>query len=232
MARFTGAYSSFVRRLGEVDCLSRLALRRERRDPLGSADEINALCRGAIVLLSSHLEAYVRELGETALENLWARQVPRTNLPETVFYHISKDVIEEIKDTADHAAISRKVFDFIANDIAYWSKNGPFPVQLPSEKFTAGFSNPGFKKISAYLRRFGYITYSNDLARRLTVSYKSTINMVDHLVDTRNKIAHGDTATTKTPSEVGDMVGIIKGFCTNTDIVFSDWFKANFCTIR
>ncbi|MEW8329678.1 MAG: HEPN domain-containing protein [Candidatus Thiodiazotropha sp.] len=46
----------------------------------------------------------------------------------------------------------------------------------------------------------------------------STLN---YLVDTRNKISHGDPSATKTPSEVKDMVSIVKKYCSETDSVFA-----------
>ena len=131
MARYTSAYSSFVGRLEEVDTLRRFAAAKERTDAIGLRNEINALCRGSIVLLSGHLEAYVKELGEIALESMTIRSVPRTNLASRFYYHISKDLIKEIKDTSDPQRIANKVFDFINSDLEFWSKAGGFPQPIP-----------------------------------------------------------------------------------------------------
>ena len=78
MARFTPAYSKLIERLDEVEMLRRLAASYERKDAITNRKEINALSRGAIVLLCSHLEAYVRELGEIALDSMTAKAIPRT----------------------------------------------------------------------------------------------------------------------------------------------------------
>ena len=67
MSRYTPVYSSFCTRLDEVETLRQFALIREREDPIGLRREINALCRGSVVLLSSHVEAYIKELGELAV---------------------------------------------------------------------------------------------------------------------------------------------------------------------
>jgi len=56
--------------------------------------------------------------------------------------------------------------------------------------------------------------------------------MVDHLVDTRNKIAHGDPVATKTPSDVKAITVLIQKYCAETDSVFASWWKSNFCSIR
>jgi hypothetical protein len=80
MARYTSAYSSFVSRLAEVELLQRVASTKEKIDPVNLRHEINAFCRGALVLLSAHLEAFIKELGEIILTNLYLKAVSRTRL--------------------------------------------------------------------------------------------------------------------------------------------------------
>ncbi|MCG7952392.1 MAG: MAE_28990/MAE_18760 family HEPN-like nuclease [Candidatus Thiodiazotropha endolucinida] len=232
MARYTTAYSAFVARLNEVETLRRYAAGEERTNPVGRRNEINALCRGAVVLLSGHLEAYIKKLGETALDSMTAKNVPRTNISQRLYYHISKDLLNEIQDTADPEKIAGKVFSFLDSDLEYWSKTGPFPKVIPTERFNKGFANPAFTKIKKYFNRFGYTDYQDDLAKRLQANYLPTVNMVDHLVDTRNKIAHGDPAASETPAEVKTMISITQNFCGSTDAVFATWWKTNFCAIR
>lgn len=59
MSRYTKPYSAYSKRIAEVDTLRRLAASKERLDAIKLRAEINALCRGSVVLLSSHLEAYI-----------------------------------------------------------------------------------------------------------------------------------------------------------------------------
>jgi hypothetical protein len=232
MARYTSAYSSFVARLDEVDTLRRFAAGKEKTDPIGLRNEINALCRGAIVLLSGHLEAYVKELGEIALESMTNKNVPRTHLAPRFYYHISKDLIKEIRETSDPQKIANKIFDFINSDLEFWSKAGGFAQPIPVARFNMGFASPAFPKIKRYFNRFGYGNYKSDLQTLLMANYLPTINMVDHLVDTRNKIAHGDPNASKTPAEVTQIISIIRSFCGSTDAVFAKWWKTSFCPIR
>ena len=232
MARYTSAYSSFVSKIGEVELLCRFALKKERQDPIRLRNEVNALCRGAIVLLSGHLEAFVKELGELAIDSLYAKQISRSQISSRFFYHISKNLLDEIQDTSDLDRKANKIFSFIRSDISYWSKTGPFPDQVPTERFNQGFSNPIYKKIKVYFKRFGYFQYDHDLSRKLQAMYLPTVNMVDQLVAIRNQIAHGDPLATKTPSDVKDIKTIIKRYCMETDSVFASWWKTQFCTIR
>jgi RiboL-PSP-HEPN len=232
MASYTSAYSSFIRRLDEVELLRRFASEREKTDAIRFRKEINALCRGGIVLLCGHLEAFIKELGEVALDSMHSKKVARTQVASRLYYHISKNLLDEIQDTSDPERLADKVFAFIDSDLDFWSKVGPFPQTIPVDRFNKGFSNPAFKKIKSYFNRFGYSEYKSDLARVLKADYQLTINMVDHLVDTRNKIAHGDPAATKTPSEVKDLTAIIRIYCITTDTIFASWCGRKFCPIR
>ena len=232
MARYTTAYSSFSAQLREVELLCARAAEIEKLDPIRRRAEINALCRAAIVLLCARVEAYIKELGRNVLLNLHTRRVHRSRVAEQFFYHVSKDALEEIRDTNDPAKIANKVFQFIQSDGEMWSLIGPFVQPLPSEQFNKGFSNPKIEKVCAYFNRFGYESHKRDLANALRVQYPVTINMVDHLVDIRNQIAHGDPTATKPPADVRDMIRIIRVYCSTTDGAFARWCKINLCVIR
>lgn len=232
MSRYTSAYVTFVRGLEEVESLRKIAKIKEREDPVGDRHEINAVCRGAIVLLSAHLEAYVKDLGESVLDAIHAQNVLRGGLHSAIFYHISKDVIDDLLEAKEPSKIAEKVFLFLDSDLSHWSKDGPFPIPLPVDRFNKGFSNPGVDKIRAYFCRFGYSDFKSDLGRHLRANGPPTINMVNHLVDTRNKIAHGDSFVTKTPAELADMIAFTRKFGMATDSVFASWCKVNLCSIR
>ncbi|NQV47115.1 MAG: hypothetical protein HQ504_04965 [Rhodospirillaceae bacterium] len=232
MARYTSSYGSFVTRLEEVELLRKAAAKKELVDPVGMRDEINALCRGSIVLLSSHVEAYIKEVGELALESFQIKNVNRSKFLSRFFYHISKDILDDIKDTSDPDKIANKIFHFLGSDSNYWSKTGPFVTQLPSDRFNKGFSNPAFRKVKSYFNRFGYDNYMHDFYEKLRADALSTHNMLDHLVDTRNNIAHGDPRATKTPADLKEMIDMTTRFCRVTDEVFGNWCKTNFCSIR
>lgn len=232
MARYTAAYSRFVSRIEEVETLRRLAAARERAAPIELRNEINALCRGAIVLLCGHIEAYIKELGEVALNSITDKGVCRSKLASQLYYHIPQDVLTEVQETSDPKKIADKVFEFIRSDIPYWSRSGPFPQSIPADRFNKRFANPAFGRVRRYFNRFGYLSYSSDLAVRLRANYMPTVNMLDHVVDTRHKIAHGDPTALKTPGELRTMVLITRTFCGSTDTVFGAWCRDSFCAIR
>ena len=173
MARYTTAYFSFVSRLDEVEMLRQFALEKEKLDPIGLRNGINALCRGAVVLLSGHLEAYVKDIGEVALMSMTTKSVPRAKVSSRLYYYVSQDLLTELKDTADPEKIADKMFAFIDSDLTYWSKTGVFPQPIQIERFNEGFASPAFPKIKQYFNRFGYDTYAKDLSVRLRADYIS-----------------------------------------------------------
>src|SRR5688572_17817302 len=141
MARFTRAYSAFVDRLREVENLRATAAARERENAILYSKHISALCRGSIVLLCAHFEAYVRELGETTLDAIVSKRVDRSAIVPRFFYHISKLKLDEIRDTTDHDKIAEKVFSFLSTETTVWEQAGPFATSISSEAFNKGFSN-------------------------------------------------------------------------------------------
>ena len=232
MPRYTSAYSSLVNRLEEIELLESKARRLERKDPVKNRSEINALCRAALVLMSSHTEGYIKELGEIAIDALVTKQVDRSKIEDAFFFHLSQQTFKSIKDSEDHSKLSRALFSFLHVEAVHWSKVGPFSAPLPADNFNKGFSNPLPDKVKAYLARFGYGTYMNDLARSMKANFQPTINAIEHMVDIRNKIAHGDVVAVKTPQEVGDLRDHVQRFCVETDMAFATWFKTKYCSIR
>lgn len=232
MARFTSAYSDFKSGLEEVNSLRRIAASKERVNPMALRHEINAVCRGAIVLLSANVEAYVKSLGELALEGLFSSAFGRDRIDNAVFFHVSKDLLDEITMANKPRNVAGRVFAFLHSDSELWSKSGPFPRPIPTDRFNKGFSNPAFNKVKRYFNRFGYSAYQKDLARRLKRDFVTTTNRLDYLVHSRNKIAHGDSTVTMTPHDIADTIRIIRKFGMETDGAFANWCKAHLCGIR
>lgn len=233
MARFTAVYADFSQRLSEVEVLRKQAAKFERsRQSFRHGPEISALCRGAVVLLSSHIEAYVKELGEHTLDSLHSKSVCRSKLAPQFFYHISQEAIGSIRDASQPAAIAGHVQSFVNNEAPFWGGLHPLPAPIPSERFNKGFSNPSFDKVKAYFGRFGYKDFRRDFFRHLNGDAQTIVNNLNHIVETRNSIAHGDQSATKTPLEVSAMVETAKIFCRTTDSIFGTWCKNTLCSLR
>jgi hypothetical protein len=232
MARYTSAYGEFISRTAEVDLLATRSRRLERKDPIGNANEINAFCRASVVLLSSHLEGYTKDLGEVALDRIFSRSVDRSKLSKRFFHSLSSPRFSEFKDTKDPETLAKQMFDFLYEDGHLWSESGPFPSAISIDRFSKGFASPSVDKISSFFGRFGFSDFRKKLGSRLAGDFLVVTNMVENIVAKRNDIAHGDPTATTTPSDLLHMLQKSRQFCVATDQVFSDWFKANFCSLR
>ncbi len=232
MSRFTSAYSLLIARVSEVNLLVKRARALEKKSPILNSKEINSLCRSSIVLLSSHIEGYVKDLGELALDRIYVKSVDRAKISPRFFYAISRGHFDDLKDTSDPSKIAEKVFKFLNEDLEYWDKSGPFSSALPVDKFLHGFASPSLDKISTFFSRFGYADYKSDLKRHLAADFFSISNMIGNIVSTRNNIAHGDSTAAGTPADIEGMVEFALKFCRATDDAFASWMTIAMCSIR
>ena len=234
MARYTTAYSTFVNNLQEVHELYKLAKNQVSDVSLvnRSGSVSSVLCRSSIVLLSSHIEGYIEDLAVLILSKMVEKRIRKTELPKQFLYYLSKDLLDDISDTRDPERIAEKLKELFSRDYYIWDDSDFFNNDLRTDLFVHGFSNPGYMKIKRFFARFGYKKYSSDLGKFLKANYLSCTNMVNNVVDQRNKIAHGDVTTTSTPKDLADMLDLIHLFCRSTDIVIGDWFKKLGCPIR
>lgn len=231
MARYTIAYSNLIERLREVQTLGRLASSHQRN--LNPQDQTSSyLCRSAVVLLSSHLEGYVKDLATLTLDRIHQRSICRSKIDGRLLYFLSKDILDEIKHTENPKKISPKIQNFIQRDVDIWKRSGPFQTPIPSVRFIRYLENPKPDKIKSFLSRLGYDEFDHHLKSKLKSAYNSTINQIDHLVDTRNKIAHGDADEEKTPRDINLFVDDVRLFCKTVDSGYGSWCRRKLCSIR
>ena len=233
MARYTQAYREFLGRVGEIDAIIQLALQLSR--PRASTDEARrgrAVCRGGVVLLCSHIEGYIEDLAEVIVDRIVQRQLRKDKLSPTFLYQCSHDLIAQIRETSDPERIAPKVKDLVRRDQDIWNDEDLFVQPLPHDRIVAGFATPNTEKIRKFWGRFGYTHYDGDLRSQLRADYAILTNMVDQVVDQRNKIAHGDHIVTGTPSDLRNMTTLVTKFCRTTDDVVARWFRGQGCSIR
>ncbi len=232
MPRYTGAYSGFLKRIPEVIDLQKFAEKSSGSGRLDDVPKASALCRSGVVLLSSHIEGYIEDLGEIALERIYTRRLKKAELSSSFLYFCSKDIISQIKGTGDSRTIAKKIKQLFQRDWDIWGDGIVFTQPLPSERFLWNFANPTTDKIKKFFSRFGYTSFDQDMARLLTRNYLPCKNMVDQVVYQRNKIAHGDPIVTSTPIDLAAMIRLVRLFCRATDQVVATWFTSKRCPIR
>ena len=233
MPRYTPAYSNLSRSLHEIDAIIAMASATTKR-PMTQSNlmRTNALCRGGIVLLYSHLEGYIKGLAQIAISHIAQKEIPKSALSPGLRYYLSRDLIDELRAASDPLVIASKVDAFLARDAHIWDPSPNFSHPLLPELFTGNFSTPRHAEIRRVFRRFGYDVFERDLAGLLGPRFGSCKNMVDDVVEQRNKIAHGDPVTAGTPSGLRDMHDYVKLYCRSTDQVAGGWFKSKGCPIR
>jgi hypothetical protein len=233
MPRYTAAYSNFIRRLEEVETILRRAQEASRQPATrDNVSFVNALCRSGVVLLSSHIEGYLKDLGEIAVQRIAMRRLPKGRLGAGFRFYFSRDLINEIKNTSEPAQIASKVETLFSRDLHIWSPDPNFAGTLSTTIFFGDFANPNHKRIKKFFNRFGYVEYDRDLAVRLAADFNACSNIVNQVVQQRNAIAHGDMVTTGTPTDLAQMLTLVKQYCRKTDDVVGDWFRTKRCPIR
>ena len=233
MARYSSAYSRLILRLKEIDTIlsmtQDIASRRQNRDNLARSD---ALCRSGIVLLCSHLEGYIEDLGSLAIRRIEEESLPKTSMSHAFRYYLSRDLIDDINRTTNPLDIATRVDTLLSRDGHIWDSSTSFAPPLPIDMFIRSFATPNHESIRRFFRRFGYARFPNELGAHLRQDYMPCIAMVNHVVDQRNKIAHGDFVTAGAPSDLRDMYRLVKIYCRGTDSVVGNWFRGHGCSIR
>lgn len=232
MPRFTPAYSRFVRRLEEVDTLAKFAKRTSFRAPLTNPTLVNAVCRSGVVLLSSHIEGYIEDLGELAIERVANKRIAKTQLSLGFRYHLSRDIINVIRQATDPEKSAKKIVELFTRDSLIWNQDPLFPPTLSGQIFLSDFANPNHERICNFFGRFGYTEFNYDLQKILGRDFLVCSNMVNQVIDQRNKIAHGDLLSVTTPSDLQEMLRLVKQYCKSVDAIVAAWFSGIGCTIR
>ena len=233
MARYSSAYSRLIGRLSEIESLLLIARRLSTTYSIQSSpSNINALVRGGVVLLCSHLEGYIEDLGTLAIDRMERHSLPKKSMSNGFKYHLSRDLIDDFSKLTDPSRIAEKIDELLARDGHIWDSSANFAAPLPSAAFVGNFATPRHDNIRRFFARFGFQDFQHSLAQELKANYPVCRNMVDNIVDQRNKIAHGDPLTEVTPSDLQDMLSYLRLYCRNLDSVVADWFKGRGCTIR
>jgi hypothetical protein len=233
MARFTKAYSGLITRLNEIETLLILAKKSGKTATPTSISQVNSLCRSGVVLLSSHIEGYIEDLSEIALDQIFQRKIPKSRIGVAFRYYLSYDAISDIRKATEPEQITNRIENLLLQYQHVWDLNNPqFSNALSSKVFSHDFSNPSHIKIRKFFNRFGYEQFQRDMQRYLAANFAPCSNMIDQVVIQRNKIAHGDSLTIGTPSDLENMVRLVKVYCRAVDYNVGNWFRNIGCSIR
>lgn len=232
MPRYTSAYSELLTNIKEVETLYKLAFSFSKKISDDNFSKIDALSRGAIVLLSSRLEAYIKSLGELGIDRLTDASIKISKIDYRIQYHSTKSIVKLISQANDIEKTSKLIKNFATDYSDIWIPENTLTKSMINNSFQEGFSVPLFINIKSYLARFGFENFEHNMRTVLTRDFNHIVSQMDLLVKTRNSIAHGDPIVSKTPSEIKEFIKQLKLYCRTIDTLFANWFKGRYCSLR
>ena len=247
MGRYSSSYSEFCTALKEVNRIYLLSKKMERelekskrvrsyKSPFGDksllTENMNALCRAAAVLLSGHIEGYVKSLLDIICFNVITQDVDGEEYSEETEFHAIEDLFDGLRKTRDAVKIVRKL-GIISQRLALIREPSAGSTQgLEPKAFLKGFSAPYPENIYSVFRKFGFTSLRGDMGRVLQGDFAIIEPSVRTLVEFRNDIAHGDLSRTLLPSEVGLHLQHAQKFVRTLDDCLCHWFNSKGCGLR
>lgn len=222
-ARFTSAYRDFFKRLGEIYLLADLASEKSSNSEFVIA---NALCRSGVVLLSSHIEGYLREVCELIISQAHIVGIAKVDLTPRFQLAMSRDLIFSIKQTADPDKLADTMRELFSRDFDVWSSHPVFSSPLDSRKLVDTIGVPNHDEIKSTLSKLGLVTFERDMARALGARWQSCENMIDQIVQQRNHIAHGDFTTAGSFTDLVNMTRYARRYCRQLDLIVAKRFRS------
>lgn len=162
----------------------------------------NALYRGSVVLLSSHLERYLESLAVEAIDAINSAKLNVKRVPETLRLTQIKHLISKAHEAKDITKKSDAIRELISNHEWFLDDTKPCE-RLSGDYLISGFDNPLPKRIQDLFRYFD-ISDVVGLAVNLDTSEdRPLIELkVKELVEKRNSIAHTGMTTDLTRVDV------------------------------
>ncbi len=176
-----------------------------------------ALGRAAIVLITSHMERYLRAVNEELVDCLVASNVIGEVLPEGIRLLHSKVPIEEIEPVQwDNR--SGKLVDFVETDAWLWSAGNSG--QLKHRRLLSWMKSPKPASLVRYYKYWGI----EDIFKAITRKSATRSDLwfrIKEVVDKRNNIAHGDASASATFSDVRKYIVAVTSLCDRADRILA-----------
>jgi hypothetical protein len=208
------ALESFEEGVREVELLRTLALAPER----ASADESNAMCRAAVVLLVSHFESFLKAIAEEFIDSVGTGNVTASRLPSGVREAHTIPRLQDIvqsQDPVQRTSLLRKLGDVTA----LWNDSAkPSHGTLKPRVFARLVTSATPDVIDSLFQRMG--AQHAVCAGDLDVLHEEELDTVkisfrlDDIVKCRNDIAHGDSERKPTPEDVSRYTRFLSTFAS------------------
>lgn len=192
-------------------------LERANPTPPGGLPErprvVRAINRASVVLLSSHLERYLRNLNEEAVSVINAATVDGLSLPASLRLQHSKAPIDELANAQwdNRAALLSRL---VATDGWLWGSSPK--TDIDHDRLLRWMKSPSpdrarrFFKLWNITDIFAIITRQSHTRQRMWLKLKE-------LVEKRNDIAHGNAGAEATYQDVRGYLAVVRTFCERAD---------------
>lgn len=183
----------------------------------GRPQVVRAINRASVVLLSSHLERYVRAVNEEAVAQVNQVTIVGSMLLERFRLQHSRDAIEMMLETQwDNRAI--QLCGFVLTDAWLWG-NAP-KGNLEADRLVGWMKSPLPDRINRLFELWGILDVFGKVTRRPHTRARLWMKL-NELVEKRNNIAHGDATTTATYQDVSSYLAAVRTFCLRADGVLA-----------
>lgn len=178
---------------------------------------VRAINRASVVLLSSHLERYLRAVVDEAVSHVNAQGVAADRLPLMLRLQHSRQSAEDLA-LAQWTNREELLTRFAATDAWLW---GGMPRgELAADRLLSGMVSPKPNSIKRLFEMWGIGDIFGAITRKAHVRGRLWMK-VGELVDKRNNIAHGDTTVAATHNDIVGYLSATRRFCVRVDRAFS-----------
>lgn len=189
-----------MERLHEVEALLSLCSRNDQplKERSEAARKDNAILRGALVLLCSHIEGYFEDLVGDALDTYVKVAADIDDIPKEI---LAYQIIGRPERWNNCGVLKRWeiVQECIRHPLVCKERSGLAAV-IKSEIHTAGFANPGSTEIEDLFKTIGINKVWDQFTK--IESDRLIMDTVNIIVHRRNQIAHGQMESTVARDDV------------------------------
>ena len=169
---------------------------------------VRAINRASVVLLSSHLERYLRGVNEEAVATVNAATIDRSVLPETLRLQHSRIPVDEVA-AAKWENRAEMLSQLMETDGWLW---GPSPkAELDHERLLRWMKSPSPKRALRMFRLWGIQNVFSRVTRQPHTRNHMWLKLAE-LVDKRNDIAHGDAGAEATYTDIATYFAVVREF--------------------
>ncbi|MCL5290717.1 MAG: MAE_28990/MAE_18760 family HEPN-like nuclease [Firmicutes bacterium] len=175
--------------------------------------------RAGIVLLFSHIEGYIEDVVQEAIDKINNSGINVSTLPYNLRVAHCMPTIQEITKITDPEKLDEALKILMQSNYHFWFGDTLPPIKLETDCLTKNFANPSYEHIDKLfrnlgIRRFFGSLYSLGFKPQKIQAIKSTL---DTLASLRHDIAHGNFSTSCSFLDLCRHIVVVNVFCEAVD---------------